>query len=112
MGYEVFTQMSSIDALEAFKATPDAYNLVITDMTMPDMNGEQLAEKLIAIKPDIPIVICTGFSERMNKEKAEALGIKGFLMKPVVKSEMGKIVTLHSLIRDKVFSIFKLPINR
>jgi YesN/AraC family two-component response regulator len=61
-------------------------------MTMPNMTGDQLARELIAIRPDIPIIICTGFSERISKEKAELYGIKGFLMKPVVKSEMAKMV--------------------
>ncbi|MBF0235688.1 MAG: response regulator [Desulfamplus sp.] len=92
LGYEVFTRISSLDALEAFEASPDSYDLVITDMTMPKMTGEQLAKKLIVIKPEIPIVMCTGFSELIDKEKAEALGIKGFLMKPVVMSEMGQAV--------------------
>jgi len=66
--------------------------LVLSDMTMPQMTGDRLACKLIAIRPDIPIIICTGFSERLNQEKAEVLGIKGFLMKPVVKSDMAKMV--------------------
>ena len=92
LGYKVFPRISSMDVLEAFESSPDAYDLVITDMTMPNMTGEQLAKKLIAIKPEIPIVMCTGFSERINKEKAEALGIKGFLMKPVVMSEMSQTV--------------------
>jgi len=92
LSYKVFTRISSMDALEAFEANPDSYDLVITDMTMPNMTGEQLAQKLIDIKPELPIIMCTGFSERIDKEKAEALGIKGFLMKPVVKAELGKTV--------------------
>jgi YesN/AraC family two-component response regulator len=61
-------------------------------MTMPNMTGDQLAEEILSIKPDIPIVICTGFSERINKEQAEAIGVKGFLMKPVVKSDLASMV--------------------
>jgi YesN/AraC family two-component response regulator len=75
-----------------FRAPPDAFDLVITDMTMPNMTGDRLAEELISIRPDFPVIICTGFSERINKEKTEAIGIKGFLMKPIVRSEMAQTV--------------------
>ena len=92
LGYKVTARVSSVEALKAFEANPEAFDLVITDMTMPNMTGDKLAKKLISIKPDIPIVICTGFSERLTDEKTKAIGIKGFLMKPVVKSEMAKMV--------------------
>ncbi|MCP3955412.1 MAG: response regulator, partial [Desulfobacterales bacterium] len=62
------------------------------DMTMPNLTGDQLARELISIKADTPIVICTGFSERMDKDKADAIGIKGFLMKPIVRSAMARTV--------------------
>ncbi len=61
-------------------------------VTLPNMTGDQLAQELMSIRPDIPIIICTGFSERINKEQAEANKAKGFLMKPVVKSEMAQMV--------------------
>lgn len=61
-------------------------------MTMPNMTGDQLAEELISIRPDIPVIIFTGFSEKINKERAKAIGIKGFLMKPIVRSEMAQMV--------------------
>ena len=92
LGYRVTSRLSSMDALEAFRSSSDSFDLVVTDMTMPVMTGDQLAKELISIRPDIPIIICTGFSERINKEKANAIGINGFLMKPVVKSEMAKMV--------------------
>jgi PAS domain S-box-containing protein len=92
LGYRVTTRSSSVEALEAFRANPDVFELVLTDMTMPNMTGDQLAKEIISIKPDIPIIICTGFSERIDKEKAKNIGIKGFLMKPIVKSEMAQIV--------------------
>jgi len=92
LGYHVTGQNSSQEALNVFIADPSAFDLVISDMTMPQMTGDRLAQELIVIRPDIPIVICTGFSERIDKEKAGAIGIKGFLMKPVVKSEMAKLV--------------------
>ena len=92
LGYQVSTRTSSIEALEAFKAGPYRYDVVITDMTMPNLTGDMLARSLMEIRKDIPVILCTGFSERITQEKAEALGIKGFLMKPVIKSEMAKEV--------------------
>jgi len=92
LGYKVVAQSSSIDALELFKANPDDYDLVVTDMTMPNMTGDKLAKEILSIRSDIPVIICTGFSERINKEQAEAIGVNGFLMKPVVKSEMAQMV--------------------
>jgi len=92
LGYRVISRTGSPDALDAFKTDPNAFDLVLTDMTMPDMTGDQLAKELITIRPDIPIIICTGFSERINSEKAAGMGIKGFLMKPIIKSEMARMV--------------------
>jgi signal transduction histidine kinase/ActR/RegA family two-component response regulator len=92
IGYHVTTRNSSVDALAAFKANPGAYDLVITDMNMPNITGTQLAKELLLIRPDIPIIICTGFSERINEENIKGYGIKGLLMKPVVKSEMAGMV--------------------
>ncbi|WP_022664353.1 PAS domain S-box protein [Desulfospira joergensenii] len=94
MGYTVTTRISSLDALDAFKAKPDAYDLVLTDMNMPNMTGEQLARELKTIRHDIPVIICTGFSERIDKAKAKSIGINGFLMKPVVKTKMAKMVRI------------------
>jgi PAS domain S-box-containing protein len=92
LGYKVTSRVNSVETLEVFKAMPDAYDLVITDMTMPNMTGDQLADKMNEIRPDLPVIICTGFSERINGERAKAIGVKGFLMKPVIKSELAKIV--------------------
>ncbi len=92
LGYTVETRYSSVDALKAFKANPGAIDLVITDMTMPNMTGDKLAMELISIRSDIPVIICTGFSERIDRNKAEAAHIKGFLMKPIVKSELAQMV--------------------
>ena len=92
LGYNVSAFSNSLEALETFNSNPDGYDIVLSDMTMPNMTGDQLARELMSIRPDIPIVICTGFSERINKEQAEANKVKGFLMKPVVKSEMVQMV--------------------
>ena len=92
LGYHVASFIASPDALEAFRSAPEAFDLVISDMTMPYMTGDQLAKELIEIRPDIPVIICTGFSERINRKKAAAIGIKGFLMKPVVNSKIAEMV--------------------
>ena len=90
LGYSVTSRTSSIEALEAFRNNPDKFDLVITDMYMPNMSGEKLSGELIKIRPDIPILLCTGFSENMSEEKAESLGIKGFLFKPIVSKDLSK----------------------
>jgi PAS domain S-box-containing protein len=90
LGYHVTARTSSIETLEAFRAAPDKFDLVITDMTMPNMTGVHLTQKLIEIRPDIPVIICTGFSEKINEHKAKAMGIHGYVMKPVVRSELAK----------------------
>jgi len=92
LGYRVTVKTESNDALNTFKANPNSFDLVISDMTMPGMTGDQLTKKIISIKPGIPIIICTGFSERINKDQAKMLGVKGFLMKPVIKSDMAQMV--------------------
>jgi CheY-like chemotaxis protein len=83
LGYQTSVFISSREALAAFKTEPSLFDLVITDMNMPNMNGMQLAAEMIAVRPDIPIILCTGFSERIDNKKAEAQGIRGLLMKPV-----------------------------
>lgn len=92
LGYKVTSHVSSLDALEAFKSNPTKFDLVITDMTMPSMTGDILAKKVHEIRADTPIIIFTGYSERINPENALSLGINGFLMKPAVISEMAKTI--------------------
>lgn len=92
LGYDVTVRTGSIDALEAFKANPDKYNIIVTDMAMPNMSGVQLARQIRNIKATIPIVICTGFSDQISDEKCQALDIQGYIMKPVVIRELAEIV--------------------
>lgn len=92
LGYQVVSHISSVEALARFRETPDEFDLVITDMTMPNLTGVELTRKIHSIRRDIPVIICTGFSERINEISAKSIGIKGFLMKPVVKSELAKKV--------------------
>lgn len=88
LGYKVTARTNSIEALEVFRNSPDAFDLVITDMTMPNMTGKELAKKLMAIRSDIPIILCTGFSEQIDENKAKEMGISAFAMKPIVMSQM------------------------
>ena len=82
LGYQITRRTSSLEALEIFKETPDRFHLVITDQTMPKMSGLDLAKKILSIRPDIPIIICTGYSSQISAQKAEAMGVKRVLMKP------------------------------
>jgi PAS domain S-box-containing protein len=92
LGYRIIVRTGSTDALEAFKADPHSFDLVLTDMTMPNMTGVQLAGEIKKIRPDIPIILCTGFSYQINDIKSKALGIQGFVMKPVVKKEIAETI--------------------
>ena len=88
LGYQVTARASSIDALEAFRTGPQRFDLVITDQTMPRMTGSKLAEEMLKIRSNIPIILCTGFSEVISEEEAKSLGIREFVMKPVIMREI------------------------
>jgi len=92
LGYIVTTKDNARDALKLFTDQPEQFDLVITDMTMPNMTGDRLVDKLSKIRSDIPFILCTGFSELMSKEKAASMGIKGFLMKPVTMRDLSKMI--------------------
>ena len=92
LGYDVVTQTSSKEAFELFAAQPDRFDLVITDMTMPGLTGDQLAQKLMEIRSDLPVILCTGFSARINEEKALAFGIRAFITKPVLKRQIAETI--------------------
>jgi len=92
LGYKVTALTDSLNALALFRETPDDFDLVLTDMTMPDMSGDQLAKEILKINPEIPIIICTGFNENITQEKAIAIGVKGLLMKPVTSFELTRTI--------------------
>ena len=92
MGYKVTTRTSSVEALKEFKKQPQIYDLVITDMTMPHMTGDELAQKLLDVKPGIPVILCTGFNEDITEEKALEMGIQKFIMKPVIKNDLATTI--------------------
>ena len=84
LGYRVTARSSSIEALEAFGADPGRFDLVVTDMTMPQMTGAALAQEILKLRPGMPIILCTGYSERIQEDSAKAMGIREFLLKPVI----------------------------
>lgn len=92
LGYTVATRTSSVEALELFKANPDRFDLVITDIVMPNMTGEKLAEKIMGIRSDIPVILCTGYSEKITRKDASDMGIQSFLMKPLVMRDLATTV--------------------
>ncbi len=92
LGYKVQTATTPQDALDRFALNPDHFDLVITDMTMPQMTGVKLSEKLMDIRPDIPIIICTGYSALVDEEKAKELGLAAYVMKPINLSEIAQTI--------------------
>jgi PAS domain S-box-containing protein len=92
LGYTVTIRTSSQDVLDLFKKDPDAFDLVITDMTMPDITGDILAPMLIGIRPDIPVILFTGYSRKISEERAKSIGIKAFLYKPVTIQDLSRTI--------------------
>ena len=92
LGYEVVTRTSSAEALELFKSQPDRFDLVITDMTMPTLTGDKLAEEMMNIRSDLPIILCTGFSARMSETKALDLGIRAYVTKPMLIRQIAETI--------------------
>ncbi len=99
LGYDVVTHTSSLKALDAFQADPQSFDLVIADQTMPEMTGTTLVETLRRVRPDIPIILCTGFSHRVNAEKAKALGIEAFVHKPEKTQDLA--VTIRRVLDER-----------
>ncbi len=91
-GYHVTSRTDPLSALELFRKDPRAFDLVVTDMTMPDMTGDRLAREILEIRPDMPIVLCTGFSEKIDAGKARQLGIGRFLFKPLTAQDLARTV--------------------
>lgn len=83
LGYSALAQSSSRKALELFRADPRGFDMIITDQTMPEMTGKQLAQEVMQVRPDIPVILCTGYSSQIDEAEAARIGIKAFLMKPV-----------------------------
>jgi len=87
-GHQVVALEDSRQALEEFRARPEAFDLLVTDMTMPAMTGEELSRQVLRIRPDLPVILCTGYSEAMTEERAREIGIRQILLKPVLVSSL------------------------
>jgi CheY-like chemotaxis protein len=83
-----------MEVLELFASQPDRFDLVITDMTMSGLTGDKLAQKLMEIRTDLPVILCTGFSARINEEKALAVGIRAFVTKPVLQRQIAETIRM------------------
>ncbi len=92
LGYKVETRASGTDALECFRQDPHRFDLLVTDMTMPGMRGDRLAEEFLAMRPEIPVILCTGYSRQISKKKAQEIGIRAFVMKPLTQHELANTV--------------------
>jgi len=92
LGYHVTVRKSSLEALETFQNQPNQFDVVITDQTMPGMTGIDLARRMLQIRPDIPIILCTGYSSIISEEKAKSFGIKEFALKPVGKKDIAMLI--------------------
>jgi CheY-like chemotaxis protein len=92
LGYEVTIKTDSFEALKVFQSQSDTFDLIIIDQTMPGMTGFDLAKRILQIRPDIPIILCTGYSSVVNEDVAKSLGIKEFATKPFSKNNISKLI--------------------
>ncbi|MEH0020690.1 MAG: cache domain-containing protein [Desulfobacter sp.] len=92
LGYRVTPETGSVAALETFKADPSGFDLILSDMTMPEMTGIQLAEQVKKIRSDIPFIICTGFSDQINAETSQNFNIQGYIAKPILTNEISRVL--------------------
>lgn len=92
MGYQVTKTTSSLEALRLFEMDPFTFDLLITDQTMPQMTGLELAERMLQIRSDLPIILCTGYSTQVSEERAKSSGIEGFALKPLTRKEISSLV--------------------
>jgi len=98
LGYRVTSRTDPVAALTLVKNDPDRFDLVITDMTMPGIKGDRLAAELTTIRPDLPVILCSGFSVQLTEEETAAAGIKAFVMKPLLKNKLAQ--TIQTVLSD------------
>jgi CheY-like chemotaxis protein len=92
LGYRITAKASSLAALEEFMKHPKEFDAVITDQTMPQMTGAELSRALLKLNPEIPIILCTGFSEMISEETAKAIGIREYIMKPIMARDLSRVL--------------------
>jgi len=90
LGYKVSMRTSSIEAIELFRLKAHMFDIVITDMSMPNLTGDKLAIEMLKIRPEIPIILCAGFGDWISEDKAKNIGIKEFVMKPIMMREIAR----------------------
>jgi CheY-like chemotaxis protein len=86
------TKTSCLEALELFRVNPEYFDLVITDYVMPHMTGVDLAKQMMHLRPDIPVILCTGWTEKVAKEKTRKTGLRAFLLKPLKLRDVAAII--------------------
>ncbi len=96
LGRQVSKSAGGMEALELLKENPDRFDIVLTDMTMPMMSGNELAERILEIRPEVPVMLCTGFGLAMDEEKALAANIKAVIFKPILKADLA--VTIRKIL--------------
>lgn len=92
LGYQVIANSNSMEALELFKDLPTQFDLVITDYRMPHLNGDQLSRQILQIRPEIPIIMCSGFASEFSSKDAKELGIEWFVRKPLLKKDFVELI--------------------
>jgi two-component system cell cycle sensor histidine kinase/response regulator CckA len=92
LGYEVTARTDPLEALALFQSQPRMFDLVITDMTMPQMTGDKLTKEILRIRPDMPIILCTGFSGRSTRKMADDIGIRKYMEKPLNRHELSMAI--------------------
>ncbi|MCF8063064.1 MAG: response regulator [Deltaproteobacteria bacterium] len=93
------TRTNGEDALACFRDDPEGFDLVITDMTMPHMRGDELSRRMLALRPDLPVILCTGYSKRISDDKAGKIGVRSLLMKPLSARDL--LITVRTVLDGK-----------
>ncbi len=92
LGYSVTARTSSVEALELFKVKYNEFDLIVTDLTMPNLSGDKLAIQMLRIRPDIPIIVCTGYSKKLSRDLIEDIGVKAIAYKPLERGDLARII--------------------
>ena len=110
LGYQVTATASSVEALQLIARSPDSFDLVITDQTMPHIRGDQLAQRLLKIRPELPIILLSGHSDLIDEVRSEELGIRRFVHKPIDFRQLARVV--RETLDDTDQASSEVPTNR
>ena len=92
LGYTVIAQKNSMEALAIFQDEPEQFDIIITDQTILGMTGLDLSRRILQLRPEIPVILCTGYSSIVSEKKAKAMGIKGLAMKPLTRKKIAGLI--------------------